>query len=134
MNAAKLDQLFATVSKALIDLAASAEQICSLVPSLTENTPMSAGPGRAIPKDRLAFRQSEAAKLIGVSDRTIRREIHCRKIKVTRRLRLITLKELQRYLDEEVRLAKRKTRVPRSEYRPVIDLPPDPPTSPSENQ
>lgn len=69
--------------------------------------------------DRLAYRQQEAAELLGISRSTICREIAHGKIVPTKTLRLITREELLRYLREEVRLARHKRRVPRSEYKPV---------------
>lgn len=50
----------------------------------------------------LAFTISDAAKAIGISKRTVFREIRRRKLFPTKSLRLITKEELFRYLRDEV--------------------------------
>jgi hypothetical protein len=70
-------------------------------------------------EDMLAYRQGVAAKLIGISLRSLRREIERKKIFPTGRFRVITRNELIRYLKGEVRASRRQRRVRRTDYKPV---------------
>lgn len=118
----KLDAALTSIGRGLSDLAAFVEELRGYIPTLCEL--IEAVPKNpTIPSERMAFTQSEVAERLGVSPRTVAREIASRKLTAIRVGGRIPKKEVDRYLDEEVQIAKRKKRVPRDQYKPVIDPP-----------
>jgi hypothetical protein len=74
--------------------------------------------------DKLAYKLKHAAEVLDISYMSLHREIMRRKIFPTRTLKLITRKELLRYLGEEEQLARRKrTRSKKSEPTPCPKTP-----------
>lgn len=58
--------------------------------------------------DQFAFRLQAAARLLGISYSSLRREIQRRKIFVMPSLKLVSKKEILRYIEEEEQLARRQ--------------------------
>lgn len=58
-------------------------------------------------EDRLAYSMETTARLLDLSYASIRREIARGKLHITRTFKLITKRELLRYLDEEEQLFRR---------------------------
>jgi hypothetical protein len=73
--------------------------------------------------EKLAYRIEEAAGLLGLSRTSFWREVKRRKIFVTPEFKLVTRKELLRYLAEEEQLARRqtRTRTKKSKTAPLHD-------------
>lgn len=64
--------------------------------------------------DRLAFKQGEAAKQLGLSRNSLIHEIQRRKIFPTKTFKLISKAELIRYLTDETQLTRRARRTVRT--------------------
>lgn len=71
---------------------------------LSEQTALASNSTSATPTLRLAFSVKEAAEILGVSEKTIRRLINRRLLRASRALRhlLIPRKEIERFLEETI--------------------------------